>query len=281
VLLRRETHARSGERVRRTPALRKGSFGRICAIFARAIGERGDGVVGGGGVGEGAVEGEAAGAEEETSGAETAGGSGVVADVEEGDAPAEVGVDAIGAAGLEARVADGESLVDEEDVGEPLGGHGEAEAGDHARGVVLEGAGGDVGEFGEVEDGVGAATGLGGGNADEDGGEDDVLAAGEFGIEAGAEFEKGRDAAADQELALGGREDACDELEEGALAGAVSAEDGDGLPSMDIEGDAAEGPEGAGGRTAWTEEVGEALGGAAVGCVAAAHGVEAEGRGFT
>ena len=63
----------------------------------------------------------------------------------------------------------------------------------------------------------------------------DVFAAGEFGMEAGADLEEGGDAATGVDAAGGGGGDAAEELEQGALAGAVLADDAEDIAFMDIK----------------------------------------------
>jgi hypothetical protein len=65
----------------------------------------------------------------------------------------------------------------------------------------------------------------------------DVLPAGELGIEAGAQFQQRGDAAVDDDRSGRGLEDAADQLQQGALAGAVAADDADRFAAPDVEGD--------------------------------------------
>ena len=57
----------------------------------------------------------------------------------------------------------------------------------------------------------------------------DVVAAGEFRVEAGAEFEQRGDAPVHRDGAGGGLQDAGHDLQQGALAGAVFADDAEGF----------------------------------------------------
>ena len=57
----------------------------------------------------------------------------------------------------------------------------------------------------------------------------DVLAAGELGVEAGADFEQAADAAAEVDAAGGRLGDAAEDFEQRDLAGAVAADDADDL----------------------------------------------------
>src|SRR5439155_922839 len=71
----------------------------------------------------------------------------------------------------------------------------------------------------------------------------DVVAPGSFGMEAGPQLEDGGNLAVDLQVAGGLVEGAGQDLEEGALAGAVGADDADDLAAIDLEGHVLEGPE--------------------------------------
>src|SRR5437667_175491 len=64
-------------------------------------------------------------------------------------------------------------------------------------------------------------------HAEDRGVEVDVLAPGELGVKAGADFEQAADAAAELDAAFGGRGDSADDLEERGFAGAIGADDAD------------------------------------------------------
>src|SRR5438094_7302021 len=72
----------------------------------------------------------------------------------------------------------------------------------------------------------------------------DVLAAGQLGVEAGADFEQTADAAGDLDLALGRLGDTREDLEQRALAGAVAADDTDHFAAVHVEAHVLQGPEG-------------------------------------
>ena len=102
-------------------------------------------------------------------------------------------VDLLRAAPLEALVADGEHLVDEQDLRLDVGGDGEAEPHEHARRVVLDRRVDELLEPGELDDVVEAGGDLLLRQPEDGAVEEDVLAAAELGMEAGAELEQGRD----------------------------------------------------------------------------------------
>ena len=72
---------------------------------------------------------------------------------------------------------------------------------------------------------------------------EDVLAAGEFGVKAGADLEQARNPALDCDAPLGRLGDAREDLQQCALAGAVAADDADHLAALDLEAHILERPE--------------------------------------
>ena len=83
--------------------------------------------------------------------------------------------------------------------------------------------------------------------------QEDVLAAGELGMEARADLEQAADAAADHRAARGRRRDPRQDLEQGRLAGAVAADEPDDLAFANLEANVAQRPELA--RRAWPARV--------------------------
>ena len=73
--------------------------------------------------------------------------------------------------------------------------------------------------------------------------QEDVLAPGQLRMEARTDLEEGPDPAAKACLALRRRRDPREDLEQGALAGPVVADDAERLPAPHLEVDVAEGPE--------------------------------------
>src|SRR4029078_13335481 len=70
-----------------------------------------------------------------------------------------------------------------------------------------------------------------------------VLPAGQFWVESGADFQQARDAAAQCDSAQGGLGDPREDLKQGAFAGAIAADYAEYLALMDLEADIVEGPE--------------------------------------
>ena len=114
--------------------------------------------------------------------------------------------DALLALLLEEDVADGEGLVDDEDIRLDDGRDCERDASDHAAGVVLERHVHEVAKLSEVDDvvevGVDELLGI----AEKRAVEVDVLACGELDVKARAKLDKRGDVAMNGDLALAGLE---------------------------------------------------------------------------
>ena len=151
--------------------------------------------------------------------------------------------DAIEAAALERLVADREHLVDQEDLGVHVDGDGEAEPDQHPRGVELHLVVHELLELGERDDVVVDPIGVPPRQAEERGVEVDVLAAGEIGVEAGAELEERREPPSITDGAGGGSQDPRDALQQRGLPGAVVADQAQRGPLRDVERDIAKRPE--------------------------------------
>ena len=83
-----------------------------------------------------------------------------------------------------------------------MGGDGEGEADVHARGVALDRGVEEFLDLGEGDDLVEFAADLGAGHAEDGAVQVDVLAAGQFGVKAGADFEQAGDPAVDRRPGL-------------------------------------------------------------------------------
>ncbi len=137
---------------------------------------------------------------------------------------------------LKVAVADGQGLVDDQDVGVDVHGHAESEAHVHARRVHLHGAVDESAELGELQDGRQALPDLRRAETEDRGVQHGVVAAGELRVEAGPELEDRSDVPARLQRAAGGAGHAAEKLEQGALPGAVLADDADGLSAGHLEG---------------------------------------------
>ena len=124
-----------------------------------------------------------------------------------------------------------------------MGRDGEGEAHIHAAGIALDGRVEEFFGFGEGDDLVELAVDFRLVHAEDRAVEIDVFAAGEFGVKAGADFEKRGDAAFHAGEAFGGFGDAAENFEQGRFARAVSADDADDFAALDIKRDVAKGPE--------------------------------------
>src|SRR5262249_31354579 len=98
-------------------------------------------------------------------------------------------------------------------------------------------------ELGEGDDLVEFAVDLGLPHAEDDAVEIDVLAAGELGVESGADLQERGEPAAEPGGTRGRFDDPAEDLQEGGLAGPLAADDSDDLAPPDPEGDVLQGPE--------------------------------------
>src|SRR6266404_2967211 len=138
---------------------------------------------------------------------------------------------------LEIDVADGEDFIDEENFRLEMGGDSKGEADVHAGGVVLDGRVDEFFEFGEGHDFIEFAGDFGFAHAEDGAGEESVFAAGEFGMEAGADFEEGADAAMNFGPAGSGAGDTGEDFEKSGFASAVAADEAEDFAFFDFEGD--------------------------------------------
>ena len=125
----------------------------------------------------------------------------------------------------EAFVADGEHFVDQQHLGIDVDRDGEAEPHVHAGGVGLHRRVDELLHLGELDDLVEALVIFRLGQAEHDAVDEDVLAPGDLGMEAGAELDQRRDPSVHLDRAVGRLGDARDELQQRALAGSVAADD--------------------------------------------------------
>ena len=137
-------------------------------------------------------------------------------------------------------VADGENLVDQQDVRVDLNRHREREPDVHAGGVVLELELLELAQFGEVDDRVIARAGLARGEAHHDPVEHDVVARGEILVEADAELDEGRQAPVHPDSSAVDAVDAGQALQQRALAAPVAPGDPEELARAHVEGDVAQ-----------------------------------------
>src|SRR5581483_8044623 len=152
-------------------------------------------------------------------------------------------VELLGALLLELLVADGEDLVDEEDVGIDADGDREPESDVHARRVVLDRRVDEGREIGELDDLVELRRDLLAREPEDRAVEVDVLATAELGVEPGAELEQRRHATVDRDPPAIGSQDVGDALEHRALPRAVLADEPEARALFDLEAHVAQRPE--------------------------------------
>ena len=143
--------------------------------------------------------------------------------------------DAFEATHLEVAVAHGECLVHREDVGPGVGDGGEGEPGPHPHRVVLDGDLHHLGESCELGDATSGLRAVTPRTARDHTEAEHVLAAGEIGVEPGAQLDEGTYRTGDLDGSGGRAADAGDELEQSGLAGPVWADQPDGLAPADLE----------------------------------------------
>jgi hypothetical protein len=144
---------------------------------------------------------------------------------------------------LKLGVADGEHLVDDEHLGLEMGRHREGEPHLHPARVPLDRRIQELADLGERHDLVELPVDLGLAHAENRAVHVDVFAAGELGVKAGADLEQRADPAPELNPPFGRGDDAGEDLEQGALAGAVPAHDARHLAHADLEGHVAQRPE--------------------------------------
>ena len=166
-----------------------------------------------------------------------------VRDEQDGDAALAEFVDLAHAALAEVNVADRQGFVHQQDFGIHVDGHREGQAHHHAARVGLDGLIDEVADLGEGGDVLVALVDLARGEPEDGAVQIDVVAAAEFGVESGAEFEQRGDAAVNTDRAGSGMQDPGHHLQERALAGAVLPDDAEGLAALDLEADVVERPE--------------------------------------
>jgi hypothetical protein len=164
---------------------------------------------------------------------------------------------------LEFSVTDGENFVHNKYFRLEVRCHRKRQPYIHSTGIPFHRRIEELFDAGEVDDGVELFLDFGAFHAEDGAIEEDIFAAGEFGVEAGADFEERADAAVEFDGAGGGFGDAGEDFEEGGLAGAVAADDAHDFTGLDVEGDVLEGPEvfGGGGGFAAGAEAAEGRGG--------------------
>ena len=127
-------------------------------------------------------------------------------------------VDPAHTAVAEIGVAHRERLIHEEHLGIHVDGNGESQPHCHAARIRLHRLVDEISDLGELFDCLVAAVDFAFGEAEDGGVQINIVATGEFGVEARAQFEQRGDASVDSDFARGGLCNPGDELQGGALA---------------------------------------------------------------
>jgi hypothetical protein len=151
--------------------------------------------------------------------------------------------DAVEALALERLVPDGEDLVDQEDLRVDVHGDGEGQPHVHAARVELDLGVDELRDAGEVDDLVEVGVGLLAREPEDRGVEVDVLPAGEVAVEPGPQLEQRGQPATALDVPGRRREDAADDLEQGALARAVVPDEPRGAAGAERQVDVPQRPE--------------------------------------
>jgi hypothetical protein len=136
---------------------------------------------------------------------------------------------------LEVLIADGQHFVDDQDVGIYMYCNGKCQAHVHAARVSAKGLLDEIADSGEFDDCIEACEGLPAAQPQEGGIQEDVFRACQVRVEAGSQLEECGHAALDGDASLGGPAQSADEAQQGALAGAVTANDGHGFAAFHLK----------------------------------------------
>ncbi len=152
---------------------------------------------------------------------------------------------------LKGGVADGQHLVDQQDLGVDLDRGGKREAHQHPRGVVLELQVDELLQLGEGDHLVEAGARLAAGEPEHDRVDDHVVARREVHVEADPQLDERGEPPGDRDAPGVDAVDPGDALQQGALAAAVAPDDPKELPSSDLNRDVLDGAQLVVGR--WSE----------------------------
>lgn len=158
-------------------------------------------------------------------------------DKEDGSSIADDLFHSLHAAILKLLVPDRENLVNDQDLGLQEGGHRERKLHIHAARVALHRGIDEILHTGEGDDLVELGRDFSPGHAEDGAIHEDVIPAGQIGVEASPYLEEAADAAIDLDAPGAGSGDAGDELQECGFPCTIGTDDADGLPLLDVEGD--------------------------------------------
>ena len=147
---------------------------------------------------------------------------------------------------LEARVADREDFINEQDLRFEVRGHGEGEADEHAARIVFHRRVYELLDLGERDDLVELRADFPALHPEDGAIEEDVFAACEIGVKAGADFEQRGETTAEDRATAGRLGDARKDFQQRAFARAVAPDDADDFAGLRGKADVADGPESVG-----------------------------------
>ena len=125
---------------------------------------------------------------------------------------------------LKVDIADGECLVDQEDVGIDVGGNGKTEAHIHAAGIVLDGHVNEVAQLGKIDYRGQQCLDLAMGKPEKRALEENVFITAQVRMETRAELEHGEYAPVGNEFSAGRLGDSSDDFEQRRFARAIDAD---------------------------------------------------------
>jgi len=144
---------------------------------------------------------------------------------------------------LKFRITHREHFVHQEDLRFQVCGDGEGEANVHAARIMLHGRVDEFFDLGESDDFIELSSNLTLAHTEDRPAQEGILAAGQFGMEAGADFEEATNASMNLHPSGGRFCDAGKNFQESGFAGAITADEAEDFSFADFEGDAFQGPE--------------------------------------
>src|ERR1017187_42116 len=144
---------------------------------------------------------------------------------------------------LKCRIADGEDLVNKENIGFEVRRDGEGQADVHTTGIMLYWRIDELVDLREIDDLVKLAVDFRLGHTQDRAAQIDVLASCQFRMKAGADFQERADTSINPGQAICRIGDSRQQFQQRALAGAVAPDESNNLTALDIEGNVPQRPE--------------------------------------
>ena len=136
---------------------------------------------------------------------------------------------------LELRVPDGKHLIDDQNLRFQVGRHGERQPHVHAAGIMLHRRVEELFHFREGDDLIEFPGDFRPSHSEDGAVQEHILAAGQFGMEARADFQQAADPAVNLDFARRRLRDLGQHLQQGTLAGPVAADDADHFSTLNVE----------------------------------------------